>query len=139
MQMRSGYLVASLLILAAVCGCGGGLTTLTLKGKVSQDGQPVTGGNLIFAPMATDGKVATSPVVTTIQSDGAFNTQVVAGKYSVTYEAPQMSYDAPEWDGKGTRPVAPQSPYAGLVVKQKEIDVAAGSSDITVELAKPGA
>lgn len=139
MQMRSGYLVASLLVLAAVCGCGGGLTTLTLKGKVSQDGQPVTGGNLILAPVATDGKVATSPVVTTIQSDGAFNTQVVAGKYTVTYEAPQIAYEAPEWDGKGAPPVAPQSPYAGLVVKQKEIDVAAGSNDITVELVKPGA
>lgn len=139
MQMRSGYLVASLLILAAVCGCDGGLTTLSLKGKVSQDGQTVTGGNLVFVPTATDGKVATSPVVTTIQQDGTFNTQVVAGKYTVTYEAPQIANDAPEWDGKGAPPVSPQSPYAGLVVKQKDIDVTAGSSDITVELVKPGA
>ena len=138
MQIRSGYVMASLLVLVALIGCDTGPATIALKGKVSQDSQPVTGGNLIFAPIATDGKVATSPVVTTIQSDGAFNVPVVAGKYTVTYEAPQIAYDAPEWDGKGAPPVSPQSPYAGLVVKDKEVEAAAGS-ELTIELVKPGA
>jgi hypothetical protein len=141
MPMRSsGYLLASLLVLAAVCGCGGGLTTLSLKGKVSQDGQAVNGGNLVFVPSATDGKAAaTSPVVTRIQQDGTFNVQVVAGQYTVQYEAPQISGDAGEWDGKGAPPQMQLSPYAGLVVKQKELDISAGNSDLTIELVKPGA
>src|SRR5690606_38045164 len=120
MQNRSGLVMASLLVLVALVGCDTGPATVALKGKVTQDSQPVTGGNLILAPIATDGKVATSPVVTTIQSDGTFNAQVVTGKYTVTYEAPQIAHDAPEWDGKGAPPVSPLSPYAGLVVKDKE-------------------
>ena len=138
MQIRSGYVMASLLVLVALIGCDTGPATVALKGKVSQDGQAVTGGNLIFAPMATEGNAVTSPVVTTIQSDSTFNAQVVAGKYTVTYEAPQISHDAPEWDGKGAPPVSPQSPYAGLVVKDKEIEAKSGS-ELTIELVKPGA
>ncbi len=64
---------------------------------------------------------------------------MVAGKYAVTYEAPQIAHDAPEWDGKGEPPVSPQSPYAGLVVKDKDIEAKADGGELTVELVKPGA
>src|SRR5687768_9930418 len=56
-------------LLAAGCGQTGGAKLAPVKGKVVANGQPVTGGSLLFAP--TDGDIA-RPATGAINPDGTF-------------------------------------------------------------------
>lgn len=128
-----------LVIVAAMMGCGpAGPARSAVKGTVkAPDGKPVEGGALVFAPMTTDINAATAPVTTVIKPDGTFEVQggIVAGKHKVMFEAPTIQYEPKEWDGKGTPPVAPVSPYAGMKAKQPEVEISAsGPNDLTIDL-----
>ncbi|HTN76801.1 MAG TPA: hypothetical protein VL096_16190 [Pirellulaceae bacterium] len=141
--MRSmKFAIAGVVLLLFVTGCGtGGPATSPVSGKVVQGGKPVEGGSLTFAP-ADDAKpiADSSPVITQVNADGTFKlTQgAVAGKHRILYSPPNIDWQAPEWDGKGTPPQAPKSPYAGLVPKVPDVEIKSGPNDITIELVAGG-
>jgi predicted small lipoprotein YifL len=137
---------SSLLVLAFVgvlAGCGqSGPARSPVKGVVKlPDGKPVDGGALVFAPITSETNAPSAPTTATVNADGTFEVKggVVAGKQRVMYEAPQIPWSAPEWDGTGSPPQAPQSPYANMKPKLEEVDIANGPNDLTVELNPPGA
>ena len=135
---------ALLVVFGTLVGCGeSGPARTAVKGTVkTADGKPVEGGNLTFAPITSDVNAPSSPVSTVIKPDGTFEVEggVVAGKHKLMYEAPTIQYDPPTWDGKGSPPVAPVSPYAGMKAKQGEVDISASApNDLTVELTPAGA
>jgi hypothetical protein len=119
-------------------GCGGG-NKAKVTGKVVANGQPVTGGTVMFSPIAGSAEEG-APALGEVKSDGSFalgtenpGDGTVPGKHRVTYSPPAQT--APEWDGYGTPPPAPPpSPYAGMEPKEKEVEVKAGSNDITIDL-----
>lgn len=136
-----GLALASALVIGSLVGCGtGGPATMPLTGKVVYDGKPVTGGSLTFAPTGDGAAIAaSSPVISQVNPDGTFkvDTGAVLGKHRVLYAPPYRAQV--EWDGKGTPPEQPKSPFDGLSPKSEEIDVKAGANDVTIELvaAKP--
>lgn len=142
-RIESVLSVALLIVTAALVGCGqSGPARSAVKGTVkAPDGKPVEGGALVFIPVTSDANAPSAPVTATINKDGTFEVQggVVAGKQRVMFEAPTIQYDPPEWDGKGTPPAAPVSPYAGMKAKQQEVDISAsGPNDLTIELLPAG-
>ena len=109
-----------------------------MKGKVVANGQPVAGGSLTFAPV--DGANVAVPVVGQIQTDGTFvmstdreEDGVAIGKHQVTYSAPDAQVTETT---DGSDPIVKQSPYAGMIVKQTDIEVKAGENDLTIELVR---
>ena len=130
-----------------IMGCGSsGPAKAPVTGKVTHKGQPVTGGTLTFAPMASadatagkPGKPATGKIQqdgsytlgTDSESDGAF-----VGRHRVLYSAPTTEWETPGWDGKGKPPKPPVSPYARLHTKETEVEVTSGSNEINIELVK---
>lgn len=145
--MKRASCVASVILLVVattLVGCNNsGPARTAVKGTVkAPDGKPVDGGNLVFVPVTTDVNAPSAPATAAIKSDGTFEVTggVVAGKHKVMFEAPAIQYDPPTWDGKGSPPVAPVSPYAGMKAKQEEIDITAGTpNDLVIELSAPGA
>ena len=139
--MKHFSYVASLLLLTVtttLVGCNqGGPARTPVKGTVkAPDGKPVEGGNLVFVPITSEAAAPSAPATAAIKSDGTFEVTggVVAGKHRLMYEAPHIPSNL-EWDGKGTPPEAPKSPYAGMRAKPAEVDVTAGSAnDLAVEL-----
>jgi hypothetical protein len=129
----------------AVLGCGGNsgdLSTAPVKGKVTHNGQPVTGGSVIFSPIAAS--AGTKPTQTgksgvgNVGNDGSFTLSTygngdgaVVGKHRVTYSAPAVEIDEAQHKEDSKPPV---SPYAGLVPKDKEVEVKPGSNTIDIEL-----
>ena len=125
-------------ILALTTGCGsGGTSKGPVKGKVTFNGQPVTGGSISLTPAGelkatiAGGEVGadgTFVITTEKQGDGA-----AIGKHTVGYAAPPM--EQPEWDGYGKAPEAKVSPYAGLTPTVTEFEVKAGQNELNIELA----
>jgi hypothetical protein len=137
--MRACVLLSALFCLAAVLGCGsGGPATAPLKGKVTTGGQPVKGGTLTFAIMTEGADAQTQPVIVAIKEDGTYVAAegAVPGKHRLLYSAPNIAWEAPEWDGKGAAPQPPPNPYAGFVPTIKEVEVKSGPNEIDVELVK---
>jgi hypothetical protein len=142
--MKQVSFVASALLLAVavtLVGCTeAGPARTPVKGTVKADGKAVDGGNLVFVPVTSDPSAPSPPATAAIKSDGTFEVTggVVAGKHKIMYEAPHIPSDV-QWDGKGTPPVTPKSPFAGMTPKQAEVEVtAAGANDLAVELVTPG-
>lgn len=132
-----------LLGLTAVLGCGGGpadnVPVAAVKGKVTLDGAPVTGGSITFSPVsksATSGKSA----IGSIQSDGTFtlttykpNDGAAVGTCTVFFAppAPEVQVNA---DGHS---VQLPGKFDGLKAKTAEVEVKAGGpNEITIELTK---
>ena len=129
-------------LVVGLAGCSGGQATAKVSGKVVVDGKPVTGGMITFTPIAagagaTAGKGASGEVkgdgtfalTTTTPDDGA-----VVGRHKVAFFPP--SAPAPEAaaeSGKHDQAPAP-SPLKGLMPKQAEVEVKAGTNEITIEL-----
>lgn len=146
--------LAGLGIAVGIVGCGsGGHGTAPVKGKVTYDGKPVTGGNLTFAPLGggTQADVG-KPASGDVQSDGSYTLTTymqadgaVIGKHRVSYSAPTV--ETPEYkdedfkvaeDGTTIPPEPPPAgPFEGLIPKQTEVEVKAGENQIDVELVKP--
>lgn len=128
---------AALLACAALVGCGaGGAAKAPVKGKVVANGQPVTAGTVMFAPVGgQDNAVA---VAGQIQTDGTFvmstdraGDGVAIGKHQVSYSAPDAEVTETT---DGSDPVVKLSPYVNLVVQQPDVEVKAGQNDMTIEL-----
>jgi hypothetical protein len=130
--------------LLGLTGCGGGSTDLPtgrVSGKVSHNGQPVTGGTVTFAPLKSGvagGGMVGKPASGPISSDGSFSLTTyspgdgaVVGKHTVGYSAPAVEIDEAMHTENSKPPV---SPYAGLVPKIKEVEVKPGSNTIDIEL-----
>lgn len=134
-------LACALLAAPLLVGCGdGGPPRVPVSGKVTANGQPVNGGNFTFAPMASGPTADSAPVVAAVNADGTFKVDqgAVAGRYRVIYSAPNIPWTAPEWNGVGPRPEAPKGPYDGMEPKLKEVEFAAGGSEVAIELVPAG-
>jgi hypothetical protein len=141
--------LVSLVSLIAVLGCGGGsgdqFPTANVTGKVTLDGQPVTGGEVLFSPLAANGeKSAGKSGVGKVAADGSFAVSTygngdgaVVGKHRVAFFPPSSAETpaGPEGGHAGT----PSSPYAGMTPKQVEVTVSKGANKIDIELVKPAA
>ena len=70
---------------AVLCGCGGGAKLSPAKGKVTYNGQPVSGASVTFMPTEQGGQVASG--VTDAEGKFALNTLgnkgAAPGKYQV--------------------------------------------------------
>jgi hypothetical protein len=128
--------------LVAVLGCSqGSHPTAKVAGKVTHDGQPVTSGSLTFAPAAgTVGK----PAAGVVKPDGSYTLSTYApedgaavGRHKVMYTpggGDSGQQQVPVEPGKhDERPAAPV-PFSGLVPKEPEVEVKAGSNEINIEL-----
>ena len=133
------------LLTATWLGCGSGASTAPVSGKITYQGQPVTGGTLSFAPIAAAGAVNPGkPAAALIQSDGSFvlttytaSDGAVIGKHRVTFSPPIAQMPAPKELGPGESAVptpTPPSPYDGLVPKESEVEVKKGPNSLTIEL-----
>lgn len=118
-----------------LAGCGGG-GSAKIKGKVLENGQPVTvagQASLVFSPVGPDGKAGAKAYAAGLNSDGTFELvasggEVPPGDYVVSFEFS---------GGKGSA----ESP-AGLAkyratFKNVKQTLAPGANDLTFDLAKP--
>ena len=116
------------------CGTGGG--TVPVSGNVTHQGQPVTGGSLTFIPIVSGTALsAGKPSTAEVKADGSFVSDGSAvGRHRVSYSAPAV--ELPE--GKKLEPgeFMPQSPYAGLVPKETEVELAK-EKPVPIELVAP--
>lgn len=146
LKPRSGaacwcFYLPMVLLVAGLLGCAkGGYTTAGVKGKVTYQGQPVTAGSLTFSPTASDTKSTKlgKPASGQIGADGSYTLSTyaqgdgaVVGQHRVTYAppSPESPTDAPTPDAK---PKTAQ--YLGLVPKEQQVEVKAGSNEINIEL-----
>ncbi|MFO0968040.1 MAG: hypothetical protein U0793_20995 [Gemmataceae bacterium] len=129
----SFWAVACLGCLAAA-GCGSRGVSMT--GKVTYKGDPVTGGFLTFAPqdVSDKGTAAGAPVSVAIHDDGSFTASPAVSHCRVYYSPPVAEVTKELKPGEGP----PASPYDGLVPKPDEVDIKAGSNTLDVELIRPG-
>jgi hypothetical protein len=133
--------VPAVVALVALTGCGKTVSTVPVKGKVSTASGPVKGGSLTFAPVAAAGtNTASPPVIAQVKDDGSFEVPggAAAGRHKVLYNAPQIEWKAPEWNGQGAPPQPPANPYAGLAPKTPEVEFAAGPNEVSIELVPAG-
>lgn len=138
---RFAVLGAAVLV-AGLTGCGGSGDRAPVTGKVTLDGQPVTGGTITFVPaVPSTEKKSAKPATGEVQPDGTFvlgtegkDDGAAIAQHQVTYSPPVIPWEAPEWDGRGKPPVAPTSPYEGLIVKTASVRVEKGKNEIEIEL-----
>jgi hypothetical protein len=116
MQRRIGFsLVAlSLFALVACCGCGGGVSTAEVKGKVTLDGQPLTGGSVSFIP-AQDATKGAAGLMSAgeINAQGEFTLGCANGKPGATVGTHQVTV-RPAFGG-GSTPTGTAPAAAGKV------------------------
>ncbi|WP_254512179.1 hypothetical protein [Anatilimnocola floriformis] len=131
-MLRSSFVLLALLILT---GCGS--KSNSVSGKVTFQGQPVTGGSITLLPQAGEGK----PAAADLHSNGSFSMTpgsaaggVTAGQNRVIYSAPVLEVPAGVelQPGQG----APLSPFAGLRPKNETVDITAGKNSLEIELTK---
>lgn len=134
------FLCAALLV-----GCGGDAETkptAKVTGKVTYEGQPVTGGSLMFSPISSSssnkpGKAGDA----TIKPDGTFTVTTyapgdgaVVGGHRIAFMPPAP--EVPAATPAGAHTEAPPAPFSGLVPKTTEITVSNGDNKIEIELVK---
>lgn len=122
------------------CGSSGDFATSPVRGKVTFNGQPVTGGSVTFRPVSTGGALAGKPASATLQADGTYvlttykdGDGAVVGKHELSYSAPLLDYQGEAKPGDER----PKSPFDGLAPKEKQVEVKSGKNEINIELAKP--
>ena len=134
---------ASALLVCGVVGCGGAAKA-KVTGKVTYQGQPVSGGSITLAPQTTlDPEAPARPAAGEVKPDGTFvlgtdkaTDGAAIGRHKVNYSVPVAVI---EWDGYGQPPAGAYSPYAGLVPSCTEIEVKPGENEVTIELVHPAA
>jgi hypothetical protein len=85
-RLRSLAAVGACFALAALVGCGGDSTKASLKGKVTHNGAPVTGGTITLHPASG------APFPITIKPDGSFEVgDAPVGPMKVTVETDSVS------------------------------------------------
>lgn len=114
-------------------GCGG-VPTGEVRGKVTYQGKTVTGGSLVFSPVAGGDNTNPGPPATAaVGQHGSYAASpVVAGTNQVNYFPPAMSYPAGHEPQPG-EPL-PTSGFEGLVPRQQQVTVGSGTNTIDVEL-----
>ena len=125
-------------------GCGGGasddLTTAAVSGKVTRQGQPVSGGTVMFSPQASADKKGPpgKPAAGEVGPDGTFklttyskNDGAVIGKHQVIYTPAPIEVDDAQHT-ENSKPV--ESPFAGLKPSKSEVEVKSGSNTIDIDL-----
>jgi hypothetical protein len=140
---KFGFMFSLLLFCASVSclGCGGAAKS-PVQGKVSVEGQALNNGTLTFKPLGKEKGTEYRPAIGNINSDGSYqlstealNDGAIHGKYTILY-TPVVEWEAPTFDGTGTPPAPPKSPYEGLKPKVDEVEVKAGLNQIDIELVK---
>lgn len=142
-----GWGIVSLISLASVLGCGGSgdqFPTAKVSGKVTMNGQPVTGGQITLSPIsAVSGKRPGKTGVGVIGADGTYVVSTygngdgaVVGKHRLLFSPAAMEMPPVPAGGHSA---TPRSPYAGLSPKQSEIAVSKGANKIDIELVARGA
>ena len=127
-------------------GCGGGSDDLaigTVSGKVTRNGQPVSGGSVSFVPIASpDRKMAGKPADGEIGADGTYKLSTygkddgaVIGKHRVTFVPPPGVTIVDDGQLKENTPAA-ANPFEGFVPTKTEVEVKAGANTIDIELVK---
>jgi hypothetical protein len=92
-RLRSLAAVGACFALAALVGCGGDSTKASLKGKVTHNGAPVTGGTITLHPASG------APFPITIKPDGSFEVgDAPVGPMKVTVETDSVSTAAPGYN-----------------------------------------
>jgi hypothetical protein len=138
------FLGCSALVLGTLAGCNSGtLPVAKTSGTITHDGKPVDGGMITFAPLSSGkdnpGKPASGEVdaggefVLTTYTDGD---GAVIGKHRVTYNPPATT--PAETPAGGHVQQAPPSKYAGLVVKEAEVEVKPGENTFEFHLVPVG-
>ncbi len=134
--------LASLVVVLTGCGSAGDFPTAPVSGKVTHNGEPVQGGSITFAPVATGSELEVGqPASGAVQQDGTFvlgtqteNDGAVVGRHRVLYSPPPV---APVEGGAGGHSQTPPSPYDGLSPKEQEVEVKDGANNVEIELVKP--
>jgi hypothetical protein len=130
------------------CGGSGQKPTARVKGKVTFNGQPVTGGNITLSPVVVGSNEPGKSATGSIGTDGTFtlttyqqNDGAIIGKHRVTFSAPVSATEPGEGhtDEAAAAAAAQVIPYIGLQPKTSEVEVKAGDNSLDIELAKPGA
>jgi hypothetical protein len=137
-----GFLSLGLALFAfSWIGCGSGATTVPVSGKVTHEGQPVSGGSVTFVPIGA-GATAGRPAVGAVQSDGTYvlgtdekGDGAVVGQHRVMYSPPAGEHDQGEGehDEDQASPES-ESPYSNLVPKDSQVEVQPGENQIDIEL-----
>lgn len=91
---------ASVLLIAGCSGAGG--TIAPVSGKVTMDGKPVAGLEVVFSPLAVEGNSSPGPWSNAVtDADGSFKlktrhgkTGALIGKHEVIFEYPDLADEA---------------------------------------------
>jgi hypothetical protein len=140
-MLRCTMLLAAFSVIV-MTGCGSKSNAVT--GKVTYNGQPVTGGSLTFLPVtssAGDPQAAGKPAAANVDSAGNYKLipggdsgGAAKGMNRVVYSAPVSDIPAGVelQPGQGPAP----SPFDGLRPKTETVEVKPGNNTIDIELTK---
>ena len=146
------WLFAGAVFFAPMAGCSSsGPPVAPVKGKVTYDNKPVEGGSITLRPLSVGSGnskgLLGKPASGVVQADGTFvltthkpSDGAVVGKHEISFlpaSKPGKPFD-PDKPVDYSEKIE-LSPYAGLVPKEKQVEVKAGQNDFTIELVKPGA
>jgi len=146
---RVSMLSVCVMVSVVIAGCGGGSgqkPTAKVKGKVTFNGQPVTGGDITFSPVAA-GKDPGKSGSGTVGADGSYtlttyqqNDGAVIGNHRVSFIPPITATEPGAGHSEATAEAAAAEvlPFAGLVPKTAEVEVKAGDNSLDIELTKVG-
>lgn len=135
-SLHAGIALAAAFLLL---GCGSS-DKGKVSGKVTFEGQPVTGGSVSFAPVvgpvsesaaAAPARVATGAV----RSDGSFSLSTDTDEDGALIGRHEVVYTPPSVGGESGDPAA-KSPYHGLVPREPHVEVKGGVNTFTIELVK---
>ncbi len=139
--MRGSTALAWLSLVFALAGCSSEYPMAPVRGRVTSQGQPVTGGQIMFAPQAVagsktgsyPGKAAFGP----IDKDGTYELGTHGDKDGAVIGRHEVSYlpATTEGDENEDRPAA-------FIISQQDIqkEVSSGKNEINFELiANPAA
>lgn len=134
--IRTTACLVGCLALGLATGCGGNASVAKVTGKVAYNGQPVTGGTLMFLPVAKEGSTeAGEPGVAAVEGSGIYTVSTgggqdgaVIGKHRVVYTPPGPP---PKPPGDTT---VEKMPFDNLVPKTTEVEVKPGKNEIEIEL-----
>jgi len=139
----------SIATLISLTGCSGGAKqaeTGKVSGKVTYEGKPVEAGSISFVPITAgtsgDTGLAVKPAGGTIKSDGSYvlttyldGDGAIVGRHTVTFfpaVAQPLAESGAEPGKHDEKPAV--SPYRGLMPKESEVEVKAGTNEINIEL-----
>lgn len=138
-----GTLVAICLGFVFGCNQKSEFPLAPVSGTVVFEGQPVTGGNLQFAPAGNGGLTAGKVATAEIKGDGSFrfgsyslDDGAVIGAGRLTFLEP-ASTETPPTDAVEKRWRPTGSPYAGLVPREPDVTIVDGPNTLVIELVRP--